>query len=135
MAKGQIAQTAMFTFLMIGFSSACNQVPMDSLDDLGREAHETIKNAERKGEELRELSEAEIGKLWAIEYTTIQVTGPDLETLDGKLNELGKQRWDCYYVSENKNGKTFYFKRRQSNTLRYLTGLLKLLPFAPDWGS
>ena len=135
MAKEPIAKTMMCTFLLIGISSACNQGAMDSLDDLKREAHETIKHAERKGEELQELSEAEIENLWAIEYTTIPVTDCDPEALDQKLNELGKQRWDCYHVSENENGKTLYFKRRRSKAIRYLSGLLRLLSVAPDWGS
>ena len=40
-------------------------------------------------------------------------------------------RWDgsggeCYHVSEHEQGRVFYFKRRTSNAVAYLTNLLRV---------
>ena len=42
------------------------------------------------------------------------------------VNELGQERWECYHVSDNGQGRTFYFKRNRSNVTAYLKDLLKL---------
>ncbi len=109
-------------FLMV-LSVACQKAP---LDDLKEGAQEAIEDARTKAKELGELSEAELQEIWAIEYKTIKVTDSDLAVLDEQLNELGQERWDCYHVSEEGQGKVFYFKRRKSNAINYLTNLLRL---------
>ena len=109
-------------FLMV-LSVACQEAP---LDDLKEGAQEAIEDARTKAKELGELSEAELQEIWAIEYKTIKVTDSDLTALDEQLNELGQERWDCYHVSEEGQGKVFYFKRRKSNAINYLTNLLRL---------
>ena len=109
-------------FLMV-LSVACQEAP---LDDLKEGAQEAIEDARTKAKELGELSEAELQEIWAIEYKTIKVTDSDLAVLDEQLNELGQERWDCYHVSEEGQGKVFYFKRRKSNAINYLTNLLRL---------
>lgn len=113
--------------LLFAFLPACGEA---QLSELEKEAKEVIKEVRTRANELRELSDEEIRKIWAIEYRTIQVDYSDLTVLDEKLNELGKDRWDCYHVSENRQGRVFYLKRRESNALRYMTGLLRLGAFA-----
>ena len=68
----------------------------------------------------------ELQEIWAIEYKTIKVTHSDLAAMDEQLNELGQERWDCYHVSEDGEGKVFYFKRGKSNAIAYLTNLLRV---------
>ena len=38
----------------------------------------------------------------------------------------GRERWECYHVSEHEQGRVFYFKRRTSNAVAYLTNLLRV---------
>jgi len=96
------------------------------LNDLKGGAQEAIEDARTKAKELRELSAEELQEIWAIEYKTIKVTHSDLAAMDEQLNELGQERWDCYHVSEDAEGKVFYFKRGKSNAIAYLTNLLRL---------
>ena len=96
------------------------------LPDLRGQAQEAIESARTRAEELRELSEEELQALWAIEYTSLHVSPADLVQVDEQLNELGQERWECYHVSDNGQGRTFYFKRNRSNVTAYLKDLLKL---------
>ncbi len=96
------------------------------MNDLKESAQEAIENAGTKAKELRELSAEELQEIWAIEYKTIKVTYSDLAAMDEQLNELGQERWDCYHVSEDAEGKAFYFKRGKSNAIACLTNLLRL---------
>ncbi len=109
--------------LLIAISVGCQEAP---LSDLKGGAQEAIEDARTKAKELRELSAEELQEIWAIEYKTIRVTHSDLATLDEQLDELGQERWDCYHVSEDGEGKVFYFKRGKSNAIAYLTNLLRL---------
>jgi len=109
--------------LLIAISVGCQEAP---LNDLKGGAQEAIEDARTKAKELRELSAEELQEIWAIEYKTIRVRHSDLATLDEQLNELGQERWDCYHVSEDGEGRVFYFKRGKSNAIAYLTNLLRL---------
>ncbi len=109
--------------LLIAISVGCQEAP---LKDLKEGAQEAIEDAQTKAKELRELSAEELQEIWAIEYKTIRVTHSDLATLDEQLDELGQERWDCYHVSEDGEGKVFYFKRGKSNAIAYLTNLLRV---------
>ena len=75
---------------------------------------------------MRELSATEIQALWAIEYTSLEVVHADLGDVDERLNAMGQERWECYHVSEHEQGRVFYFKRRTSNAVAYLTNLLRV---------
>ena len=108
---------------LIAISVGCQEAP---LKDLKEGAQEAIEDAQTKAKELRELSAEELQEIWAIEYKTIKVTHSDLAAMDEQLNELGQERWDCYHVSEDGEGKVFYFKRGKSNAIAYLTNLLRL---------
>ena len=50
----------------------------------------------------------------------------DLGDVDERLNAMGRERWECYHVSEHEQGRVFYFKRRTSNAVAYLTNLLRV---------
>jgi len=108
---------------LIAISVGCQEAP---LNDLKGGAQEAIEDARTKAKELRELSAKELQEIWAIEYKTIKVTHSDHAAMDEQLNELGQERWDCYHVSEDAEGKVFYFKRGKSNAIAYLTNLLRV---------
>ena len=42
----------------------------------------------------------------------VESYGPDkTKDMEKKLNELGKERWECFWVESSKKEKVFYFKR------------------------
>ena len=116
-------RTTLIALFVMALSVGCQQAP---LPDLRGEAQEAIEGARIRADELRELSAEELQELWAIEYTSLHVPHADLTRVDEQLNEMGQERWECYHVSENGQGRVFYFKRNRSNVIAYLTNLLKL---------
>ena len=96
------------------------------LNDVREDTAEVIENARTRAGELRELSAEELQELWAIEYTSVTLTPADTENVDDLLNEMGRERWDCYHVSASEQETTFYFKRNKSNLTTYVTNLLRL---------
>ena len=48
----------------------------------------------------------------------IQSFGPEQsKEIERKLNELGKERWQCFWVESSKKEKVFYFKRTKMSYL------------------
>ena len=79
-----------------------------------------VKELQEQAQKWWDLSQEEIENLWAMEYKTVRAEPSDLNILDERLNELGRQRWDCYHVGEDREGRIFYFKRRKARLLRYV---------------
>ena len=100
-----------------------------SLDDLRGDAQDVLDGARNRAQAIGELSADELSEIWAIEYRTLLVPHADLGTLDETLNALGQERWECYHVSDEPQGKMFYFKRPKSTAVANLTHLLRLGAF------
>tara|TARA_S200000501_G_C20223922_1_gene482724 strand:- start:114 stop:503 length:390 start_codon:yes stop_codon:yes gene_type:complete len=48
----------------------------------------------------------------------VESYGPEqAKEVEKKLNVLGKERWQCFWVESNKKQKTFYFKRTKLSYL------------------
>lgn len=45
------------------------------------------------------------------EYRVVSYGSKDTKTLEKDLNELGKERWQCFWVDVSGKEKVFYFKR------------------------
>ena len=116
-------RTILIAVFVTALSVGCQPTP---LTDLREDAQEVIEGARIRVDELRELSAEELQELWAIEYTSLEVTHSDLARVDDLLNELGRERWECYHVSEDERGRVFYFKRNKSTLTAHLTDLLRL---------
>ena len=119
---------AMMRIILIGVSLAVLSVGcrQDPLAELREGAQGILDDARTRANDVRELSAAELQALWAIEYTSIEVAQADLRAVDERLNAMGRERWECYHVSEQEQGRVFYFKRRTSNAVTYLTNLLRV---------
>ncbi len=116
-------KTTLIAVFVTVLSVGCQQAP---LTDFRENAQEVIEDARGRADEWRELSAEELQELWAIEYTSLEVARSDLARVDDLLNELGRERWECYHVSENERGRVFYFKRNKSTLTAHLTDLLRL---------
>ena len=117
-------RTALVSLLAVSVLAAgCREA---SLDDLRGEAEDVLDEARNRAQEFGELSADEMSEVWAIEYRTLLVPHADLGTLDEQLNALGQERWECYHVSDEQQGKMFYFQRPKSTAIANLTNLLRL---------
>ena len=116
-------KTTLIAVFVTVLSVGCQQAP---LTDFRENAQEVIEEARGRADEWRELSAEELQELWAIEYTSLEVAHADFARADELLNEMGRERWECYHVSGNGQRRVFYFKRNESNLTAYLTNLLRL---------
>lgn len=116
-------RTTLIAVVAATLSVGCQGV---QVPDLRGDAQEVIEGARTRAGELRGLSAEELRELWAIEYTSLEVAPADLSRVDELLNEMGRDRWDCYHVGESGQGRVFYFKRNKTNAAAYLTNLFRL---------
>ena len=116
-------KTTLIAVFVTVLSVGCQQAP---LTDFRENAQEVIEDARGRADEWRELSAEELQELWAIEYTSLEVAHADFARADELLNEMGRERWECYHVGGNGQRRVFYFKRNKSNLTAYLTNLLRL---------
>lgn len=103
----------------------------------GETAEETMKWASDTFKSLKEkgLTTASDTSEWLTqdwknmqswEYKVINIEETDNEALTAKLNELGKEGWDCLHISGSKH----YFKKPADSYLRHLpfNDFIKLVP-------
>ncbi len=109
--------------VLLALAAGCQEA---SLTDLRGNAQDVLDEARNRAQAFGELSADELSEIWAIEYRTLLVPHADLDTLDEQLNALGRERWECYHVSDEAQGKLFYFKRPKSTAVANLTNLLRL---------
>jgi len=64
------------------------------------------------------------------EYQIIAMDGKSDEEKTNELNELGKNGWECYHVSNSGPTERFYVKKRRESYLRHLPfkDFIKLVP-------
>ncbi len=116
-------RTTLITVFVTALSVGCQEAPATNLRE---DAQGVIAGVRVRADELRELSAGELQDLWAIEYTSLEVAHADVARVDELLNKMGQERWECYHVGENGQGRVFYFKRSKSTATAYLTNLLRL---------
>jgi hypothetical protein len=69
---------------------------------------------------------------WEYKVETFNLKNP--KDLEIRLNQLGADRWQCFWVESTKDGKTFYFKRTKLSYLSKIpTGAL--LRIMADFGN
>lgn len=106
---------------MLGLASACNSKNGQAeraLTDLKSKAQELMDNPERSIDEIQKLAQIEY------QVSTLPKDTSTLE-LSGLLNELGKDRWDCFSIHDtvSANGTVslqVICKRPAATPLRYI---------------
>ena len=78
---------------------------------------------------IKNWTAEDIANMGAWEYRVVSV-GDDLDLLEAQLNQMGKERWECFLVQRDGNRNTLLFKRSKKSFLRQLPAkeLLRLVP-------
>lgn len=67
---------------------------------------------------------AEFKKLQQVEYHVVSLDGEQPEQIERQLNELGKERWDCFHISQQSKlsgvAIVAFCKRRPDTPLSYV---------------
>ncbi len=115
--------------------TACQQQPayQEMKEELSKnlsEINSTIsKGYQQKEEQLSNLANSEIEKLHAVEYHVFEL-GKDETTAQHqeKLNEIGKERWDCFFIDKTSEFHRVYCRRTPKSYLRYLSRIPNFIP-------
>lgn len=109
--------------------SGCERsVDESQFDKITRSVQDSISSATKKiseltpsSNELSSLTTEEIEKLFNFEYKVIELesTLPNSE-IEGKLSQLGIDRWECFHVEKNGAFLRIFCKRRPKTFLRYI---------------
>ena len=93
--------------------------------------YESAKAAgEKVPSDIYEWARQDVHNIGDWEYRVVAFSKAESEILQTKLNELGEDRWECFWVSPERAKTTFYFKRPSRSYLKTLPlgDLLKLIP-------
>ncbi len=114
---------------------ACQQQPAyqelkEELSQSLQEINSKISKEYQKHEDgIGKLANAELDKLQAIEYHVFELGSEEsTEQHQQKLNEIGKERWDCFFIDKSNEFYRVYCRRTPKSYLRYLSRIPNFIP-------
>lgn len=102
--------------------------------DLRREIEEIYERVKSTGAQVPDTAIAwaaeDIRKIGDWEYRVARLPEEAPEEVEARLNEYGTDRWEVFWIDENRPGKTLYMKRTARSYLRHfpLKEVLRTLP-------
>ena len=78
---------------------------------------ETVGDGKKLTGKSKEWLLKDIENIGDWEYKVESYGTEQAKEVEKKLNALGKERWQCFWVESNKKQKTFYFKRTKLSYL------------------
>ena len=99
----------------------------DEVERLYESAKET---GERVPKDIYDWIREDIENLGDWEYRVVELENSDAKSLEGQLNELGQERWECIWVQTSGKTTRFFLKRPVRSYMKTLplSQLLKLIP-------
>ena len=109
---------------------SCDRPDTQKVVESARETfNHTTDKARDAAAPVVEWTEEDLRKIGAWEYRTLDVAYAEVGdahedagtgTAVEQLNELGAERWECFWVQETPDGMRFYLKRTKRSYLRYV---------------
>ena len=78
---------------------------------------ETFEDGKKLTEESKAWLAKDLENIGDWEYKVVSYGSKDFKALEKDLNELGKERWQCFWVEASGKEKVFYFKRTKLSYL------------------
>ncbi len=108
----------------------------NSSSDYTEQIKELYENAKAAGEQVPEdvlaWTKSDVKRIGTWDYKIVSFSVESDEAVASRLNELGDQRWECFWVEPVPSGKRFYMKKPMRSYLQ-LAG--KASMFIPVPGS
>lgn len=118
-------------------SVSCQEQPVEPEESVEPGVWEEVERIYEKAKEtgehipkdIYEWIRRDIENLGDWEYRVVEIVG-DANTLELKLNELGRERWECIWIEPSAQKTRFFLKRPVRSYLKTLplSQLLKLIP-------
>ena len=78
---------------------------------------ETVGDGKKLTDKSKEWMLKDIENIGDWEYKVVTLGTEETKQVENNLNELGRDRWQCFWVESNKKQKSFYFKRTKMSYL------------------
>ena len=104
--------------------------PLSMMERARQLYEEWLNRGSEISDKTRAWLEEDLERIGSWEYKIVTIDHSDLKDLEMKQNELGQERWECYWVQPASNQTILYLKRRQVSYLQrvYQADLLRFLP-------
>lgn len=97
--------------------------------DLIRELYEKAKAAgEQVPEDIMQWAREDLKKIGAWQYRLVDIPADGHEDIEKTLNELGAQRWECFWVEQTADGRRFFMKKAERSYFQAAGKMAKFLP-------
>tara|TARA_Y100001934_G_scaffold262415_1_gene336848 strand:- start:590 stop:979 length:390 start_codon:yes stop_codon:yes gene_type:complete len=123
-------KTTLLSFLALCLMSISvhpeDKGPLDRLKEL---YDEKVEGGKALSARSKEWIKGDIENMGDWEYKIVPFGEVAAAELEKKLNQLGSERWQCFWVEANGKSKTFYFKRTKLSYINKIPAadLLRLL--------
>ncbi len=104
------------------------------------EVQRLYEKAKEKGEQvpkdIYEWAREDVKGIGDWEYQILALDDPAPEQIQEKLNELGVERWDCFWVERRGDDLVLYLKRPPRTYLRHIpfSDLMRIIPSGDSGG-
>ena len=131
MMNGKIMITLMLSlFLTTNFSFAEEEKEETSYwETIKRKLEELKSDNLEKSEKAKNWIEEDIKRIGDWEYKVVKTKSSNIEEIEENLNELGTDRWECFWVEKREEEIVFYFKKPKISYLQKIPKgeLLKMI--------
>ncbi len=118
-------------FSCLGLVAEEEQLEEETYLEKAKKAYETLSsNGKDLTEETKEWIRQDVGNIGDWEYKIVEINYSDIEQFESKLNSLGKERWECFWITEQGDEILCFFKRPKISYLQKISqaNFSKLLP-------
>ncbi len=99
------------------YSEKLKEVYEKGVKEAKEKYEETLGDSKKLTNKSKEWLLKDIENIGDWEYKVESFGSEEPKEIEKKLNELGKERWQCFWVESNKKEKFFYFKRTKMSYL------------------
>jgi hypothetical protein len=87
-----------------------------SLKELAAKTYESLGTTATNAVDWLKRDWEKIGA-WKYKITTVAVSDTSDAALESKLNDLGKEGWECFWVRQTRGGLTLFFKKPEKGII------------------
>ncbi len=105
-------------------------------EEIQRLYEKAKEKGERVPKDIYEWAREDVQGIGDWEYKILTVDHPAPEQLQKQLNELGVERWDCFWVERRGDDVVLYLKRPSRTYLRHIpfSDLMRIIPSGESGG-
>lgn len=118
-------QFGFFMILILLSGSRCKQLNnRDNLNKIivsNRDSSKVF--LDRQIGKISKIPKSDLNKFRTWEYKIVALKTDDFRVILDTLNQLGSERWDCFWIENIEDDKVFYFKKAPITVTEYIYGV------------